>query len=412
MYRTYLQAAKSLSRDAIYLIVAVCIHSATVFSGMHAVLFNIFLLRMGYDTPFIGTVISAGFLLHAVFAFLAGATLRGISHRTKMLIGLCILVVTRLLLPLADLLPEAVRSPWILITYVLSTSGSALFFVCSKPYLMFATGSRERNHAFAFQGALQPLAAFFGAFLGGFFPTVFASILGVTTDVAAPFRYSLMLPPILLLGSVSFLKNLTPDRIVEKADTGETKKNSRPLPLIVLFSLFVLLTGAGSGTIRAFFNVYLDRHFLLPTYKIGIITAIGQGMAAPAAFLVPVFISKLGKNKGLAVASTGIAIGVALVAFIPHWMGAGAGYVAAFVSIAVHGVIYNVLQLEIVPEYWRSTMAGTTLLAKGVGWAVISAIGGIIIARFGYVPYFSIGVLLPLLGVVLLWIGFRNRSSG
>jgi MFS family permease len=214
-----------------------------------------------------------------------------------------------------------------------------------------------------------------------------------------------------MLSSLFFIHKMSTDRIVRKTESVGQKGSSKPLALIVLFSLFVALTGAGSGTIRAFFAVYLDQHFLLPTYKIGIITAIGQGMAAPAAFLVPLLISRLGKNRGLAAASAGIGLGVAMVAFVPHWVGAGAGYVMAFVSIAIHGVIYNVLQLEIVPEYWRSTMAGTTLLAKGVGWAAISALGGIIIARYGYAPYFAVGVLLPFMGVVLLMTWFRNRRD-
>ena len=411
MIRGYKHALKHLGRDAVILLAVTGLYAMTVFGGMHSVLFNLYLLRTGYGPEFIGIINSMGFFFHAAAALATGTLLRRIPNRLKMQVGLWIIIVCRALMPLADLLPLPCRTIWVLLFFSLSTPGGAVFFVSSKPYLMSVTTRAERNHAFSLQGALWPITAFIGSLLGGFLPYLFARIFEQTVSAPAPFRWSLIVTALLLVPAVTLIRKAGDETLlVEKEGGQELPVSDRPFPTIALMSIFILLTGAGSGVLRTFFTVYLDAHFHIAPYNIGIITALGRGIATPAALFAALFMARMGNRQALALASFAIGIGVFLVVLFPSWLGAGIGYVAAMAMISLHGVVYNVFQLEIIDAAWRSTMAGVTLTTKGLGWAVLSLAGGFIIARWGYRPYFLIGVVVSAAGALVFLLTFPKKS--
>ena len=404
----YLKALQNLNRDAVLILIVTGIYTMTVFSGMHDVLFNIYLLRMGYGPEFIGVINGLGLFFSAFFSLFAGTVIRRVSNRGKMLAGLIVLAAARGLLPLADLLPVSLQTGWLLVTFSVSRCGSAVFFVSSKPLLMHVTGNTERDHAFAIHGATLPVSAFLGSLIGGFLPALFTRLLGTTTSNPAAYRYPLWCAVALLVPAIFLVRRIEPDVFVDEV-SGPTGKPRCPYGPIVFFSLVVLLTGAGSGALRAFFNVYLDNHFHVPTYKIGIITALGSGIAAPIALFVPVVMSRLGHRRTFLYSSLAISAGVSLVLLLPHWMGASVGFVASIVMMNIQGIVGNVIQLEIVSSPWRSTMAGSALTAKALGWTLIASGGGFLIAALGYRPFFLLGVVLPLLGAGLFVLKIRNH---
>jgi MFS family permease len=381
----------------------------TVFGGMHSVLFNLYLLRTGYGPDFIGIINSLGFLFHALAALATGTLVRRVPNRLKMQVGLWIVIVGRALMPLADLLPLPFRTVWVLLFFSLSTPGGALFFVSSKPYLMSVTTREERNHAFSLQGALWPITAFLGSLLGGLLPYLFAAIVGQTVADPAPFRWSLILTALLLIPAAGLIRKAS-DEPAHVEDRQQIPDGERPLPTIALMSVVILLTGAGSGVLRTFFTVYLDDHFHLAPYNIGLITAFGRGIGTPAALVAAVLMSRIGNRKALALSSMAIGAGVFLVFLFPSWLGAGLGYVSAMAMISLQGVVYNVFQLEVIDSAWRSTMAGVTLTTKGLGWTALSLVGGFMIMRWGYRPYFLIGAVISFLGALVFLLAFPKKS--
>ena len=128
------------------------------------------------------------------------------GSRNMLIAGVSLLAVGFWLLPLADFLAGAWRAGWLLVTSVLTYLGFALYLVNGLPFMMGATGPEERNHAFSVHVALMPLAGFVGSLVAGLLPDVFAALLGVSLEEAAPYRFTLWLAALLLIPAVLVLR--------------------------------------------------------------------------------------------------------------------------------------------------------------------------------------------------------------
>jgi fucose permease len=99
----YVGAMAGFNRDVRLVFIADIGIGFILFGGIHAVLLNLYLLRMGFTMPQVGLVNSAGFLTVSVFALLAGAVEAMLSPKKALIVGLGSMVVSLLLLSLADL---------------------------------------------------------------------------------------------------------------------------------------------------------------------------------------------------------------------------------------------------------------------------------------------------------------------
>jgi MFS family permease len=199
---TYLRTVRRFSRNVrLYLFVA-ALMGFTFDGGIHSVIFNLYLLRLGYGPETIGLVNSAGMLAFALGAFPVGALGERWGYRRLLLAGVGAMFVGYLLLPLVEFTAAAWQPSLLVATYVLMNLGLSAFFVNGIPYLMRVTTPEEHNPAFSIQSALISLAAFAGSLLAGFLPDLFAQLLGLSVDQAAPYRYPLLLGALLLVGSV------------------------------------------------------------------------------------------------------------------------------------------------------------------------------------------------------------------
>ena len=72
MFASYIAALRSYSRDVRIILVASAISSFTM-DGVFPVVFNLYILRMGFDAEFVGMVNAVGLLLFSVAALPAGS---------------------------------------------------------------------------------------------------------------------------------------------------------------------------------------------------------------------------------------------------------------------------------------------------------------------------------------------------
>ena len=112
----YLQKLRLLSRDVrLYLITAALV--GFCYMGIYVVLFNFYLLRLGYGPEFIGLVSSASSLAYALSSFPAAALSRRWGIRRTTIAGVSLIVAGLGLPPLAELAPAAMQPGWLLVTY-------------------------------------------------------------------------------------------------------------------------------------------------------------------------------------------------------------------------------------------------------------------------------------------------------
>ena len=119
--------------------------------------------------------------------------------------------------------------------------------------------------------------------------------------------------------------------------------------LIFLLALTALLRSAGEGAARSFFNVYLELDLAASPARIGLLLAVGQVAAGPAALVAPALAARAGKVPVIVVTGLVAAAGMVILAAVPHWVAAGLGFTLVIGLRAVTQSVSSVLHMEIVP---------------------------------------------------------------
>ena len=97
----------------------------------------------------------------------AGWLGRRLGLRRAMLIGLAALAACFATMLSVETLPKPLWGAWLIGSYMLAGASIVLTWVNAVPFLMGATGTEERSHAFALWQGLQGLGAFAGSLAAG-----------------------------------------------------------------------------------------------------------------------------------------------------------------------------------------------------------------------------------------------------
>jgi MFS family permease len=405
----YLHRLRSLDRDVRLFLLSSGTMGFTLLNGIFPVLFNLYLLRLGYGPEFIGSVNAAGLLAYSVFAFPAGMAARRWGARRAMAIGVALSMVFSGMLPLVEFLAPNWREPWMLGSRVLSTAGLALFFVNANPFMVDATGAAERNHAFSTRMVIDTASGMLGSLVGGALPGFLSTSLGLALDGPATYRYALLVAAVLSLPAVIALLLVRERRVGAEGPHGTATRGASAVPVAMLgaMALVTLLRAAGVGTSRVFFNVYLDDGLGVSTVQIGTLFAVVQLASVPAAMAMPLLAARSGLYRVVVWCSLGIAASLLPLALVPHWAAATIGRIGTYSLSAIADPALSVYQLELVPQRWRSVMAGVASTALGVSWTALAFGGGFLIAGLGYRALFLGAAGLTVAGTLVFAALFR-----
>lgn len=412
MKTNFWQTLRHFSHGArMYLIVSALI--GLTYFGFVSVLLNLYLLRLGYDTQFIGLANGGTSLAFAVSSIPAGAIGNRLGYTRAVMLGILCLALGTVLLPLSEYLPALWQDTGIVFSRILNGAGFALYLVNAQPYLVAATTLEDRNLVFALQVALPPAAGFLGNVIAGLLPELLAVWLGVSIDSPLPFRFplylsaALLLPALLALWTTDELQT-RPVAVGQRATATESfAKSAAPHLLIACLAFTALFRMAGEGAARSFFNVYLDTDLNVSTARIGLLYAIGQIIAGPTALLAPLLVRRWGKVSTAVGGTLGIATSMVLMALVPHWAAVGAGFTGVIGMLSITRAVTNVYQMEIVVPEWRGLMSGVVSMAMGIGFSSMALGGGYIIPILGYRGLFLIGSAMVATSALLFWFFFR-----
>jgi len=388
--------------------------------GVFSVLLNLYMLRLGYDTPFIGQVNSVGLMTFALVSFPAGLFGSWWTSSRMLRIGLGSILIGATLLPFVECIPVTWQGLWLMVTYSMTLAGFSLYFVNSAPFLMSVVEPDKQNNAFAMQTALLALAAFVGSLVGGNLPSLFAQGLNVSLDAPAPYRYTLLLTSIVVL--LAFLITMTiiepPSREDESDEADEVieKRKNHTLTratiiVIVIMSVVRFLQVAGVATVSIFFNVYMDTVLEMSPNLIGTIAAIARIIAVPAALIAPFLIrrSSIGAVATLASLATGLCL--LPIAFIPSEWAAASGYISAIAMSNMRFTAFIVYIMLLVPKNRQPMMAGAGEASAGLSFAIMALSGGYIASIFSFSELFLLGAILTSLGTFIFWLYLRKNPA-
>jgi predicted MFS family arabinose efflux permease len=391
MTSTYLQKLRLFNRDVYRYLVTVVVLGFAM-DGIRAVLLNLYLLRLGYGTEFIGQMVASGAFVFSISCIPSGTLGTRWGCRRIMVAGLILSLVGSVLLPL------------LVATNILTWVGMALYFVNSVPFLMSVTGPEERNHAFSVQIALTPLAGFAGSLIGGALPGIFTAGLNLPLEDPTSYRYPLLIAALLIIPGVLAL---LPPREVRSSQTQKPvlEKGRTPWVLFAIIALVVGFRFTGRGAVMTFFNVYLDAGLQVPTVLIGALTSGGLLLAVPAALVTPLVVARWGNVRTIVFGSFGFALSLLPLVLVPHWGAAGFGFMGANAMFFLTTAPFQVFTQELVTPGWRPTMSGAMMTGAGLSLSAIALGGG------GYQSLFLAGAGLTAAGGLLFWVYFRGKNK-
>ena len=413
------QALRTFHADVYKLLFAMCIVGFSYF-GFVSVLLNLYLLRLGYETDFIGLVNGGIAFAFAASSLPAGVLGGRLGMRRTAAIGMGLVAVGMTMVPVAGtVLAGGARDAGIIAMRVLSGIGFSLFMVNAYPYLVAATGPRERTYAFALMTGLPPLTGFAGSLLSGALPGWVAPLLGVDLTHPAPFAVALMFAGAVLLPTVPAVA-LAGDREPARRSPTPRKRDgsadavrrgdgtlSALFVLIFLLALTGMLRSAGEGAARSFINVYLELDLAASPSRIGVLLAVGQVAAAPAALVAPALAARAGKVPAIVVTGMLTAVGLVILAAVPHWVAAGIGFTLVVGLRAITQSVSAVMHMEIVPAHRRSVTSGLIAMSMGLGFMSISFGGGFLIPAIGFPAFHMLAAAITAVGALIFWLYFR-----
>jgi MFS family permease len=197
----YLRKLRLVNRDVRLYLLGVALAGFSFF-GIYTVLFNLYLLRLGFGLEFIGLANGLSWLAMVVFSLPAGELARRGGGRRIMIAGTILTVAGFGLLPLAEFAPPSLWAAWLIAAWVVAGIGWTAWAVGASPFLMAATSPAERDLVFSIQAALLPLTGFVGSLIAGVFPGLVAAALSIPLDHPATYRYPLLIAGMLLVPAV------------------------------------------------------------------------------------------------------------------------------------------------------------------------------------------------------------------
>ncbi len=382
----YLQQTRRFSRNARLFLLSQLL--AGIASGVYSLLFNLYLVHLGYNEELIGTVNGLSVLATGLVAFPAGLLADRIGRRRTMIIGGFV--------PALAYLGQSTfpGEKAILLFGLAAGAGIALVTICFSPFMAENSGPEERPYLFSANFALATMAGMAGSLLGGNLPGIFSDVFGWPVDSSAPYRLALQLASIVFgLAAVPFIltKELPPSLAQAEPEHRTISMARADIRRRMLsFALVNVLVGIAGGMVLPFFNVYFTKTFGLPSQRVGLIFAVSQALMAIGVMLAPALVRRTGKVNAI------VAGHLATVPFFCVLAVAGNPWVAASaywgrnLAMNVISPIQGTFAMEMVPARLRGTLSGVNSMAWNTTWAISSVVGGVLILALGYPSMFLI----------------------
>src|SRR5207248_2537673 len=164
----YIQQFKHFQRNARLFLISNVLSGVT--AGILLVLYNLYLISLGYHADFVGVVLFVGTIGAGLAIFPAGACIDRFS-------GKIILIISSTLIGIAGAGQILFRQPLpLLISAFIVGVGLAFLLVITAPFLTLNSAPEERPHLFSMNISLGLITLVLGEVIGGVLPIWFRSI--------------------------------------------------------------------------------------------------------------------------------------------------------------------------------------------------------------------------------------------
>lgn len=372
--------------------------------GIFSLLFNLYILQIGYDVDFIGYLTALNNIAVALMAIPSGFIIDRFGLKRPLVISYSLFILFTILL--------AINTNYFsLIIFNIALGFTfSIIRVIRNPFLTKFSTKVERTHLFGFAFGLLMIGSVIGNVIGGYFPKFFKVFTSLTNDIII-YRLSLLSGAIISsIGLISILK-------IGKDNITSSKKLSKRTFKIKFSKLYAklllphLLLSLGAGLVMPFLNVFFKKHLNANVSQIGIIFALGSFITGIASFLVPFVTKRIGKVKSIGILQISSLPFLLMIALIPNLTLVAIFYIVRQVLMNIASPIYTTFVMEAVPDKDKGTISGYITFIRGLGWAISSSYSGILMKNYGYNFPFFICFVFYLISTITFFSFFRGSEK-
>jgi MFS family permease len=404
--KTYAERLRAFRWNARMYLVFTIIFGAAM--GVRRLIFNFFVLSLGYDEALLGTMIT----VHNLTALLAALPMGYLADRLGRKYSL---ISSTVLVALSVVIMVSFPKAWILIVInIVFGLGMSISSVTMGPFLMENSSEKERTYLFSFGSGLQMAAGFVGNWIGGYLPGWMGTTFNVDAISSTAYGNALLATSIFaIVGIVPLIMLRNPNiKFSERSSLAPMSYLKDHFGQISKLVLPMLITSVGAGLIMPFMNIYFRNVHNQSDPAIGTVFAWGSLAMGAGLIIAPVLADRFGKIQ-VVVLTQGLSIPFLFILGFSPWVVLSAG--AYFVRLALmnmSGPVYQTFVMEQVEPQARATIASLVSMASSFGWAFSPSISGWIQVNYGFRPAFVGTMVLYAISIFLYWFFFlRGKES-
>lgn len=382
----------------------------TLNAGIYGVIFNLYILRLGFHEDFLGLILSLTSTMIGLFAIPSALVCDRIGRKNTLLLSSAIQVLS--LLFLYSTTSESLLA-FFSITYGISSS---MYLVVGAAFLVENSSPYERMHLFSYYYVIYTIAILMGNMIGGVLPDVLSRTLLSGPQGALAFRLTLYLS--IVAAVIAFIPLLS---IKER----KAEQNSLSGQLSLLGSVFrskairdmlliYCIYGAGWGLALPYFNVYFSSVLGASTSQIGAIFTLSQLIMAFGYFLVPLFTNRLGKVRTVTLVQLLSIPFLLLFTLTSSVIVASFGFIMRYLLMNMANPVLNSFKLEIARGEEHAVVNSLTWMACYTFVGIGNYAGGAMMAAgHDTMPFHLTCVLYGITALLYypLFIGIERRHK-
>jgi MFS family permease len=418
-----------------------------VTAGIFLVLYNLYLITLGYGPAFIGVELFVLTIGAGLAIFPAGICVDRFS-------GKSILIWSSVLIGAAGVGQILFRQPLsLLISAFIAGIGVAFILVVNAPFLTRNSTPEERPYLFSFNIVLGLVTTVLGKVIGGALPLWLRSVPLLMAPLPSwltvwlaqqpgPRSYQLALLFAGIIAAPSFIPLflMSNDRpaapAVSRRERAPLAQSSRlaiqsllqqiksvstylralrpevlfssPIFLLTLVQVFI---GLGAGLFIPYTNIYFVEHLKASSELFGLIDGGATALTALFTLLAPFLALRLGRVNSIAMtqlASIPLLVTIGLTSYLPL---AAALYLFRQPLMDMSMGVLQVFSMEAVPKERRGLANSSYQASFQVAWALTASLGGFIIVQLGYPPIFIGAAICYMLAIITLWGNFGRDKK-
>jgi MFS family permease len=384
------------------------------------VLFNLYLLAIGFDVRFVGVRLMVGFIASALTATAAGMVSDRIGRKASFVLGDGVGAAL-------GLIQISTTSEWVLLA---GPAGGAFFgnlhHTSESAFMMENSRPRERIHLFSVAGSFRTLSAMAGALIAGLVPALFIDDIGRVNayryaSYAGLALWFLSLIPALMLKSIP-LEHSGKHPGTTGVRRGFALKafpfsGMRHPGRIAIFVVTTALIYVGTSSIAPLMNVtFHEGHVQAGEGEIGAIFAAGELALALAILGVPLLATRMLKVDAIAVTrliALPFVLGIGLLPLILH-EGAlllvlvGASYIGREAIFRMSFPLDEAFNMEVLDARERATATGLEIAFGAALSAPVILLSSRLMDSGDFATPFAIAAGAYLASTLIYWVGLRG----